>query len=64
MAKYYSFETMFRSLKDELSIFLKQNKIAYELSGCGSGWHFEILLTPVGVQTVNNWLDDHTITEK
>ena len=62
--KWYNFETMFRSLKDDLTVFLKKNGIAYELSGCGAGWHFEILLTPVGVATVNNWLDEHSITEK
>lgn len=43
MRKYYNFETMFRSLKDELVTFLKKSGIYYELSGCGAGWHFEIL---------------------
>lgn len=61
--KWYNFETMFRSLKDDLVAFLKKSGIAYELSGIGKGWHFEILLTPMGVKTVNNWLDDHAITE-
>ena len=62
--KWYNFETMFRSLKDSLSAYLKSIGIRYELSGCGKGWHFEILLAPSEVETVNNWLDEHTITAR
>ena len=40
--KWMNFETMFRSLKDGLRKFLKENSIKYELSGCGAGWHFEV----------------------
>ena len=62
--KWYNFETMFRSLKDALSEYLKSIGIRYELSGCGSGWHFEILLSPSEAETVNKWLDMNTITEQ
>lgn len=62
--KYYNFETMFRSLKDELTVFLKKSGIRYELSGCGGGWHFEILCNDSEVEAVNKWLDDNTITEQ
>lgn len=62
--KWYNFETMFRSLKDALREYLKTIGIKYELSGCGKGWHFEILLSPSEVTEVNKWLDMHTITEQ
>lgn len=64
MRKYYNFETMFRSLKDELVTFLKKSGIYYELSGCGVGWHFEILCNTEEVEKVNAWLDENTITEQ
>jgi len=64
MRKYYNFETMFRSLKDELVTFLKKSGIYYELSGCGDGWHFEILCNTEEVEKVNAWLDENTITEQ
>lgn len=64
--KYYSFETMFTSLKNSLCEFLKANGIRYEVSGVGyDNWvHFEILLNIDEVDMVNAWLDEHTITEK
>ena len=61
--KYYNFETMFRSLKDILCKYLKNNNIYYELSGVGSGWHFEILTDPDGAAMINNFLDENTICE-
>ena len=63
MARYYSFETMFRSLKEELSVFLKRASIYYELSGMGAGWHFEILATPKQADAINEWLDRNTFVE-
>lgn len=65
MKKYYNFETLFKSLKDEFRQFLKENNIYYELSEIGNfcGWHFEILCTPEDVNRCNNWLNAHTITE-
>ena len=64
MKKYRSFETMFRSLKDELCTFLKESGIYYELSGCYSGWHFEVLCNEDEAGKINAWLDENTITEK
>lgn len=63
-ARYYSFNTMFRSLKDELRSFLKEAKIYYELSGRYAGWHFEILATPQEADAINEWLDRNTFTEE
>ena len=63
--KFYSFETIFRSLKDGLRRFLKESGIYYELSGCGcAGWHFEIKCNADEVKMVNDWLDANTITEQ
>ena len=63
--KYYHFETAFKSLKDELSVFLKQSGIYYEVSDCSDGclpcYHFEVLLSADEVPIVNNWIDEHTI---
>lgn len=62
--KFYNFETRFRTLKDELRSFLKDNGIYYELSECFGGWHFEIKLSSDEVEIVNNFLDSITITEE
>ena len=61
--KWYNFETLFISLRDGLREFLKNNNIRYELSGCGSGYHFEILTDRAGANKINSWLDANTITE-
>ena len=68
MKKYYSFETMFSTLKKELCAMLKNNGIYYEISD-GRGpydaamiWHFEILATPADVEKINAWIDANTIT--
>ena len=62
--KWMNFETMFRSLKDGLRKFLKENSIKYELSGCGAGWHFEVYVNNQEVELINNWLDENTITSE
>lgn len=62
--RYYGFNTMFRSLKDELRAFLKGAGIRYELSGMYAGWHFEILANEEEVVRINNWLDANTIIEQ
>lgn len=62
--RYYGFNTMFRSLKDDLRVFLKRAGIYYELSGRGAGWHFEILANDDEVVSINNWLDANTIVEQ
>lgn len=53
---------MFRSLKDLLTEYLKNNNIYYELSGAAAGWHFEIKTDPAGAAAINNFLDEHIIT--
>lgn len=62
--KYYSFHTSFRSLKDELRNFLKENDIYYELSGCISNWDFSVLCNLDELEKVNAFLDTVIITEK
>lgn len=59
--KYYSFETIARSLKDSLKSFLLDNNIYFEISGGVAGWHFEILTDANGVEMINNFLDNTTI---
>ena len=59
--KYYSFETMFKSLKDSLKRFLLDSNIYFEISGVVAGWHFEILTDANGVEMINNFLDNTTI---
>ena len=62
--KYYSFETRFVSLRDELGIFLKLHGIYYECSGGYSFYHFEVLCNEDEVKIVNNFLDGVSITEE
>lgn len=64
MKKYYNYETQFIRLADELSAFLKLNKIYYERSGAYSYYHFEIKADPAEVELINNWLDNNTIINK
>ena len=61
--KYYNFETMFLSLKNELAEFLEgcANVMAYEISKAGACYHFEILTDHDGAQRINSFLDDKTI---
>ncbi len=61
--KYYNFETMFRSLKDKLIAYLKENNIYYELSGAAANWHIEILTDTTGAEMINNYIDSITISE-
>lgn len=64
--KFYSFETLFVDLANELRYYLRHNRIYYELSegsfdmGSG-GYHFEILATQSQAQGINAWLDENTI---
>lgn len=62
--KWYSYETLFRRLKDELREFLYTHGIEYELSGCGRGWHFAIRCSKADLEKINAFLDDVTITAK
>ena len=59
--KYYSFETIARSLKDRLKRFLLDNNIYFEISGVVTGWHFEIFTDSNGVEMINDFLDNSTI---
>lgn len=61
--KWYNFETLFITLQDGLRQFLRDDKIRYELSSCGPGYHFEILTDRAGADKINSWLDANTITE-
>lgn len=61
--KYYNFFTMFRSLKDLLTEYLKNNNVYYELSGAAAGWNFEIKTDPAGAAAIDKFLDQHIITE-
>lgn len=63
MKKYYNFETMFLSLRDELRSFLKENNIYYELSKAYRYYHFEILTDAAGAEKINNFIDSVSITE-
>lgn len=63
MRKWYNFETLWRSLKDDLRALLLCEGIKYELSGCGKGWHFEIFASVEEADMINNWLDQNTIKE-
>lgn len=59
--KYYNFDTMFRSLKDILCKYLKNNNIYYELSGAAAGWHFEILTDAAGADAINKFIAEGAI---
>ena len=61
--RFYSFETLRSSLKENLITFLKENNIYYELSGCGDGWHFEINCNEAQLDLCNNFLERLTIIE-
>lgn len=58
---YYKFDTMFRSLKDALGQYLKENNIYYELSGAAACWHFEILTDPAGAAAINKFIEKGAI---
>jgi hypothetical protein len=62
--KWYHFDTMFRSLKDDLREYLQSQRIRYELSGARAGWHFEVLASPEDVRLINAFIDSVTITEQ
>ena len=55
--KYYSYDTMIKSLKDTLKHFLLENNIYFEISSA-TGWHFEILTDANGAEMINNFLDN------
>lgn len=63
MKKWYSYSTMFKSMKEELAAFLRRAKIQFEISGDRAAWYFSILVSPAEAEAVNNWIHDNTITE-
>ena len=63
MKKYYNFETLFISLRDEMRAYLKKHNIYYELSACCPGYHFEILATEQQANAINKFIDSISITE-
>ena len=65
--KTYSFETMFRSLAEELKEFLNDTVDRFWVSD-GRTWHgepmlyhFSIEATPSQLEAINNWLDERVI---
>jgi hypothetical protein len=52
---------MFISLKSQISEFLKDNNIYFEISKNGQYYHFEILTNTIGAAEINNFLDANTI---
>jgi hypothetical protein len=55
---------MFRTLKNELTDFLTDNRFYYELSGASGCYHFEILTDENGVKQINSFLNSVCITEE
>ena len=63
-SRFYWFETAFRSMRDALRGFLREQGFYYELSGGAGLWHFEIQLDAQGVAAVNDFITAHSITEQ
>ena len=42
---------------DKARIFLKNNNIRYEASGCGSGIHVEVFANDTEIRSINCFLD-------
>jgi hypothetical protein len=61
--KYYNFDTMFISLKNQIVDFLKNNDVYFETSKNGQYYHFEILTDPNGAAIINDFIDSVTICE-
>lgn len=66
--KWYSFETSFVSLKNQLTEYLKKHNVTkvfvtevVEVSGAYSYYRFEILTDADGATEINHFLDTVTI---
>ncbi len=57
MRKFYGFNTNIQELKDNLRAMLHGNKIYYELSGRGKGWHFEIKCDDEEYRLVDSFIE-------
>lgn len=55
--KYYSVYLSIREEADKFSSYLKTHDHYYERSGCGSGFHFSVLLSPEQIEEVDAFLD-------
>lgn len=55
--RWYNLETSNEELKGNLKQFLQQHDLVYEISGLGSHYHIEILLSPEEVKLVNEFLE-------
>ena len=55
--RWYNVETSNKELKDSLKQFLRRHNLVYEVSGLGSYYHIEILLSPEEVKLVNEFLE-------
>lgn len=62
--KWYNYETMFVTLADALSKYLKSLNIYYERSGCFGGYHFEIYATEKQASDIDKWILKDAITEQ
>ena len=54
---WYSYETNTMTIRDEVRRFLHENRIHYELSGATWGYHFEVLVSDVELEKVNEFLE-------
>ena len=61
--KFYSFETSFKSLTDELKYYLTGEGIYFEASGGPGFYHLEIFTNAAGAEKINAFIDTMTITE-
>lgn len=59
--KWYNLETIFKSLRDALRVYLKKNNIRYELSAAGAYYHFEIYASPAQAAAINAFIDAQSI---
>lgn len=62
--QWYNFETMFVTLADALSSYLKSMKIYYERSGCFGSYHFEIYASEKQSADIDCWILKNAIVEK
>lgn len=61
--RWYNFETMFMSLRDAMSEYLKENNIKYELSKAFQYYHFEIYCDANQANAINDFIDSQSIVE-
>ena len=68
--KWYSWETMFMSLAEDMREYLLDHDIPFEISDgrtpydTAMVWHFEVNATVNELAKINAWLDKRTICER